>query len=260
MYTMYITVIASTCNFHGNPIYMYMYSSLATPLPCNAHSSLPTQRLRAWESRERRKVKQYKFEREKEEERKQEMKNEAVSLGRFLADYDDEKEDSKYYRGGAYSRRKREREMEIERDERDRQREKEEMEALKLQVMERQIREREAGAGDRRKVLVRYRNLPAIFDCANTHTHTHTHTRIHVRAHTQNGLAGNGQDDDDSMVPMRADIDENIPLAKTDLAAAFPPIKASNNSNLLSCPFSFSVLNHGYTTVVVLYRSKLPPQ
>ena len=75
------------------------------------------------------------------------MESEAWSLSKFLEDYDDNKEDHKYYRGTAYSRRRREREAEMEKDERDRQREKEEMEALRLEVMERQVREREREAG-----------------------------------------------------------------------------------------------------------------
>lgn len=76
-------------------------------------------------------------------------------MGDFLADYDDNKDDQKYYRlvlihctrtelntclfvclfrGSAYTRRRREREMEIDYDERDKMREKDELEELRLQV------------------------------------------------------------------------------------------------------------------------------
>ena len=72
------------------------------------------------------------------------MESEAWNLSKFLEDYDDVKQDNKYYRGNGFARRRREREVEMERDERDRQREKEELEALRLEVMERQVREREA--------------------------------------------------------------------------------------------------------------------
>ena len=109
------------------------------------------QRLRAWESRERRKAKQYRYEREKEDEKKEEMESEAWNLGKFLEDYDDTKEDEKYYHGNRYTRRRRERELEIEKDQRDRQKEKEELEALRLEVMERQVREREREASKREK-------------------------------------------------------------------------------------------------------------
>lgn len=56
------------------------------------------QRLKNWASRERKKQKEYEREREKEEERTAEENREARRLREFLEDYDDERDDPKFYK------------------------------------------------------------------------------------------------------------------------------------------------------------------
>lgn len=94
------------------------------------------ERLRNWEARERRKEKEYEKERLKENERRTEEVKEARRLKEFLEDYDDERDDVKYYKGSALQRRLKEREKEVELDNRDRQREREELEELRRKLAE----------------------------------------------------------------------------------------------------------------------------
>lgn len=56
------------------------------------------ERLRAWEGRERRKAKDYDKEKERERCREEEREREAKRLKEFLEDYDDERDDHKYYK------------------------------------------------------------------------------------------------------------------------------------------------------------------
>lgn len=137
------------------------------------------------------------------------MAKEGKRLKEFLEDYDDDRDDPKYYRGSALQKRLRDREKEIELDERDRKREKEELEEIRqrllaeghpdpdaeLRRMEeeaerlrqppvkpepeeerehkplREERDRERGRDrDRRKAPV------------ETHTHVHAHVHTHVHA------------------------------------------------------------------------------
>lgn len=51
-----------------------------------------------WEIRERRKAKEYEKEREKERLKEEEREREAKRLKEFLEDYDDERDDVKYYK------------------------------------------------------------------------------------------------------------------------------------------------------------------
>uniref|UniRef100_A0A3Q2CGD9 RNA binding motif protein 25 n=1 Tax=Cyprinodon variegatus TaxID=28743 RepID=A0A3Q2CGD9_CYPVA len=60
---------------------------------------------------------------------------EAKRLKEFLEDYDDDRDDPKYYRGSALQKRLRDREKEIEMDERDRKREKEEREEIRQRLL-----------------------------------------------------------------------------------------------------------------------------
>lgn len=53
---------------------------------------------RAWETRERRKAKDYEKDREKERLKEEEREHEAKRLKEFLEDYDDERDDIKYYK------------------------------------------------------------------------------------------------------------------------------------------------------------------
>ncbi|XP_077537043.1 RNA-binding protein 25-like isoform X3 [Haemaphysalis longicornis] len=94
------------------------------------------ERLRNWETRERRKAKEYEKERLKEEEKQAEEAKEARRLKEFLEDYEDERDDVKYYKGGALQRRMKDREKEVELDNRDRQREREELEDLRRKLTE----------------------------------------------------------------------------------------------------------------------------
>ncbi|XP_035687848.1 RNA-binding protein 25-like isoform X2 [Branchiostoma floridae] len=115
------------------------------------------ERLKAWETRERRKTREYDKENEREEDRKKEMIKEAKRLKEFLEDYDDERDDPKYYkylyrglgllkqravwsdncvRGSALQKRLKERQKEIELDEMDRRKEKEEIEEIRRRLME----------------------------------------------------------------------------------------------------------------------------
>lgn len=59
---------------------------------------MPRFRLRNWEARERRKAKDYEKERERERCREEEREKEAKRLKEFLEDYDDERDDHKYYK------------------------------------------------------------------------------------------------------------------------------------------------------------------
>lgn len=63
------------------------------------------------------------------------MAKEAKRLKEFLEDYDDDRDDPKYYRGSALQKRLRDREKEIEADERDRKREKEELEEIRQRLL-----------------------------------------------------------------------------------------------------------------------------
>lgn len=92
------------------------------------------ERLRNWEARERRKAKDYEKERLKEEERQTEEAKEARRLKEFLEDYEDERDDVKYYKGTALQRRMKDREKEIELDNRDRQRECDELNGLRKKL------------------------------------------------------------------------------------------------------------------------------
>ncbi|GAB6021729.1 putative RNA-binding protein 25 [Chamberlinius hualienensis] len=94
------------------------------------------ERLRNWEARERKKAREYDKYKEKEEEKHNEEIKEARRLKEFLEDYDDERDDPKYYKSNALLRRLKDREKEIENDNRDRQKEKEELEELRLKLLE----------------------------------------------------------------------------------------------------------------------------
>ncbi|ESO91992.1 hypothetical protein LOTGIDRAFT_217154 [Lottia gigantea] len=94
------------------------------------------ERLTNWEGRERKKARENDKEREREEERKTDEIREARRLKEFLEDYDDLRDDPKFFKGSALSRRMKEREKEKEADARDRQREKEEFEEIKRRLMD----------------------------------------------------------------------------------------------------------------------------
>lgn len=92
------------------------------------------ERLRAWETRERRKAKEYDKEHEKERQKEEEREKDAKRLKEFLEDYDDERDDIKYYKGRELQKRLAERVKEAEADTRDRNKEKEELDELKNKI------------------------------------------------------------------------------------------------------------------------------
>lgn len=92
------------------------------------------ERLRNWEMRERRRIKEYEKEKEKELNREEEREKEAKRLKEFLEDYDDERDDSKYYKGRELQRRLAERVREADLDAKDRNKEQEELEELKNKI------------------------------------------------------------------------------------------------------------------------------
>jgi RNA-binding protein 25 len=83
-----------------------------------------------------RKAKDYDREKAKEERKKLEEEEERRKLKEFLEDYDDERFDSKYYKGNNLSRRLRDREIEIAADENEREQEKKELEDLRNKLAE----------------------------------------------------------------------------------------------------------------------------
>ncbi|XP_045579709.1 RNA-binding protein 25 isoform X2 [Salmo salar] len=93
------------------------------------------ERLKNWEMRERKKARDYDKENQREDERRREMTKEGKRLKEFLEDYDDDKDDLKYYRGSALQKRLRDREKETELDERDRKREKEEHDQIRQRLL-----------------------------------------------------------------------------------------------------------------------------
>ncbi|XP_064600108.1 RNA-binding protein 25-like isoform X2 [Liolophura sinensis] len=94
------------------------------------------ERLKNWEIRENKKSREYKKEKDREVERKEEEVREGRRLKEFLEDYDDERDDPKYYKGSALGRRLKEREKEKEVDDRDRQREREELDDIRRRLLE----------------------------------------------------------------------------------------------------------------------------
>uniref|UniRef100_A0A914BYJ1 PWI domain-containing protein n=1 Tax=Acrobeloides nanus TaxID=290746 RepID=A0A914BYJ1_9BILA len=96
-------------------------------------------RVKKWEEREKRMAKQYALDEEKELQRKRAIMREAKKLKAFLEDYDDERDDPKYYksfRSSALFQRRRDYEREREADAKDRQEEQREIEELKRQILE----------------------------------------------------------------------------------------------------------------------------
>ena len=93
-------------------------------------------RLKVWEEREEKKRRQYLVEKKGEMQKRKVVLKEAKKLRQFLEDYEDEKDDSTFYKGSSLEKKLKFREKEIELDNRDRQREKEELEELKKKLAE----------------------------------------------------------------------------------------------------------------------------
>lgn len=80
-------------------------------------------------------ARQYDSEKIKEIRKKDDEDREAKKLREFLEDYDDDRDDDKYYRGSKLERRLAEREREAAKDAEDRAREKEEIEDLRVRIL-----------------------------------------------------------------------------------------------------------------------------
>lgn len=93
------------------------------------------ERLRKWETREAKMARQYENDKMKELRRKEDEEKEARKLREFLEDYDDDRDDEKFYKGSKLERRLGEREREAAKDAEDRAREKEEIEELRVQIL-----------------------------------------------------------------------------------------------------------------------------
>ena len=78
---------------------------------------------------------QYENDRMKEVRRKEDEEREGKKLREFLEDYDDDRDDEKYYKGSKLERRLTERKREAAKDAEDRAREKEEIEELRVQIL-----------------------------------------------------------------------------------------------------------------------------
>lgn len=93
-------------------------------------------RLKLWEEREEKKRRHYLTDKKNEMQKRKISLKEAKKLRQFMEDYDDEKDDSTYFKGSSLEKKLKFREKEIESDNRDRQREKEEIEELKKRLSE----------------------------------------------------------------------------------------------------------------------------
>lgn len=93
-------------------------------------------RLKLWEEREEKKRRGYLSDRKADLQKRKLLHKEARKLRQFMEDYDDDKDDSMYFKGSSLEKKLKFREKEIESDNRDRQREREELDELKKRLSE----------------------------------------------------------------------------------------------------------------------------
>ena len=117
------------------------------------------ERLRKWELREQRMQSDYKKDKSKELKRIEDIEREAKKLREFLEDYDDDRDDEKYYKNEKLDRRMNDREREAVKDAEDRRLEREEIEELRLQIVK-------EGHGDPNAELERRMTLQGAMDNA----------------------------------------------------------------------------------------------
>jgi len=91
-------------------------------------------RLKSHEIRERRRKRDFEKKEERERRLRKEMEREAKRLREFLADYDDERFDAKFYSGSELAKRREDREIEAAFDQKDRKKEMEEIEMLRKRL------------------------------------------------------------------------------------------------------------------------------
>lgn len=92
-------------------------------------------RLEKWEFREHRMANLYAKEEQQALQQRKAALKEAKKLRQFLEDYDDERDDPKYYKSSSLFQRRRNYERERESDTKDRQEELQEIEELKRQIL-----------------------------------------------------------------------------------------------------------------------------
>ena len=93
------------------------------------------ERLKNWENREYKKSRELDREKNKENIKTMDREREARRLKQFLEDYDDERDDHKFYKGHVFQHKLQDRDLEKEMDNRDRAKEKEELEELRSKIM-----------------------------------------------------------------------------------------------------------------------------
>lgn len=91
-------------------------------------------RLELWEARERKKSRDYEKQRDKDLRKQEKREKEAKAMKEFLEDYDDERDDPKYYKGKAYKSRMTARLEEADEDMEDKDLEVKELEKLKAEI------------------------------------------------------------------------------------------------------------------------------
>merc|ERR1711997_432329 len=111
------------------------------------------------ELREQRMQSDYKKDKSKEAKRTEDIDREAKKLREFLEDYDDDRDDEKYYKNEKLDRRMNDREREAIKDAEDRRLEREEIEELRIQIVK-------EGHGDPNAELERRMTLQGAMDNA----------------------------------------------------------------------------------------------
>ena len=155
------------------------------------------ERLRKWELREQRMQSDYKKDKSKEMKRADDIEREGKKLREFLEDYDDDKDDEKYYKNEKLDRRMNDREREAIKDAEDRRLEREEIEELRIQIVK-------EGHGDPNAELERRMTLQGAMDNAVRGSNgllnpipssviagqTANHNGLHHRLHSHTGGDG----------------------------------------------------------------------
>ena len=90
------------------------------------------------------------------------LEREAKKIKEFLEDYDDDRDDPKYYKGAKLEQRLAERNRELQKDVEDRQREKEEIEELRAQIVKEGYKDPAAELQRRLAMQERFNN-PGLF-------------------------------------------------------------------------------------------------
>ena len=218
------------------------------------------ERLRKWETREGKMQKQYDNDKMKEVRRKDDEEREAKKLREFLEDYDDDRDDEKYYKGSKLERRLGEREREAAKDAEDRAREKEEIEELRVQILNEGHADPNAEL-ERRMAELEGRKIVELVD---------------LEAETGNdgivGVSPPHHSDDDHTVPEVIPMDEDSSSPQANIQMEDPDDKISDDqSHVQQSKPSFihiqpkkkidvkDVFNQDDDDVAAVKKKKLPP-